>query len=462
MRNALLICLAMAPFATPAADAAPRPAVSVYFAEQKNALAAYQRRDVTAMLAAAQAMLVANPGHPPARYTLAAAQALAGRGDDALAGLEALADLGLVQQPRREPAFASLLDDPRFAQVEARFAANAQPRGKVRVVLAAQGLPGDFIPEAFARDEQGKRTLFASVRQRRIAAVADDGGVSDFVPQSRHGLMSALGVHVVGDELLVASSGMAEMRPADKALVGSAGVFAFARADGEPHGKWLLPPPASGPGHAIGDVLPLANGRLLATDSGRGIVWLLDRGSGHWYQLLGGPELAPTSDAIGSPQGIAALGSDRYAFADYTTGLWIVGEITVRDGAPSPDRAQPARILRERGASATLERLESDVPAALYGIDGLYTHGSHLIATQNGTNPQRLLRLRLNDERDRIVRVEVLASAHPDWDEITLGQVVGDEFRFVANSHWSKFDEQGELPKAETLSTPLIMAVDLR
>jgi hypothetical protein len=365
MRNALLFCVAMASFATPAADDAPRPAVSVYFAEQKNALAAYQRRDVTAMLAAAQAMLVANPGHPPARYTLAAAQALAGRGDDALAGLEALADLGLVQQPRREPAFASLLDDPRFAAVEARFAANAQPRGKVRIVLEAKGLPGDFIPEAFARDDAGERTLFASVRQRRIVAVSDDGEVSDFVPASRHGLMSALGLHVVGDEVLVASSGMAEMRPADKALVGGAGVFAFARGDGELRGRWLLPPPTSGRGHAIGDLLPLADGRVLATDSGRGILWLLDRGTGHWYRLAGGPELAQTADWLGSPQGIADLGDGRFALADYTTGLWIVSDLSVHDGVPKPSqhaargaaprarsarRARAARVRRPRGA----------------------------------------------------------------------------------------------------------------
>ncbi|HET7844299.1 MAG TPA: hypothetical protein VFL14_09130, partial [Xanthomonadales bacterium] len=333
----------------------------------------------------------------------------------------------------------------------------------VRVVLDAKGLPGDFVPEAFARDEPGARTLFASVRQRRIAAVADDGRVSDFAPAARDGLMSVLGLHVVGDEVLVASSGMAEMRPADASRVGSAGVFAFARDTGELRGRWLLPAPASGRGHAIGDLLPLAGGRVLATDSGLGIVWLLDRDSGHWYRLFGGPELAPTSDWIGSPQGIADLGDGAFAFADYTTGLWIARELEVVDGQPAPTASPPpARILRERGATAKLARLESDVPAALYGIDGLYVYRGDLIATQNGTNPQRVLRLHLDPGRTRIVRVEVIASGHPQWDEITLGEIVGDEFRFVANSHWSKFDAKGELPATDTLTPPTIMAVDLR
>ncbi|HET7843361.1 MAG TPA: hypothetical protein VFL14_04375, partial [Xanthomonadales bacterium] len=136
MRFAILLFFAMPAFASNGAtgDTASKwPHVAVYFAEQRRALAAYEQRDVETMRAAAQAMLVANPGHPPARYVLAAADALAGRGDSAIATLEALAALGLVQQPRKEPAFARLLDDPRFVAVEARFAENAKPRGDVRV-----------------------------------------------------------------------------------------------------------------------------------------------------------------------------------------------------------------------------------------------------------------------------------------------------------------------------------------
>lgn len=457
MRLALMLTLAMCSFASGGASGDPTskwPHVGAYFAAQQRAFAAYEKRDAPAFVANAKAMLEANPGHPPARYALAAASALVGDPEAALAELDALAAMGLVQQPRREPAFAALLDDPRFTAIEARFAGNAKPRGEVRVVLDAHGLPGDFIPEAFARDEDGKRTLFASVRQRRIAAVGDDGSVSDFVPTARDGLMSALGIHVAGDEVLVASSGMAEMRPGDAALHDSAGIFAFARDDGSLRGKWMLPTPSSGRGHAIGDLLVLPGGRILAGDSGGGALFVLDRRLGHWFRLYGGLGLGGDADWFGSPQGMAQLADDRVVFADYTTGLWIVDRIRI-DLHPQ-ENARPAR------ASSQLARLESDELAALYGIDGLYAYGDDLIATQNGTNPQRVLRLRLNAERNRIVRVEVLASAHPHWDEITLGEVVGDEFRFVANSHWSKFDANGELPAADTLSAPVIMAVDLR
>ena len=84
-----------------------------------------------------------------------------------------------------------------------------------------------------------------------------------------------------------------------------------------------------------------------------------------------------------------------------------------------------------------------------------------LLAIQNGTRPQRILRLRLDAAKSRIERVEVLAAAQPTWDEPTLGEVIGEEFCFVANSHWPKFGANGELPAAVELSPPRIECVAL-
>ena len=33
------------------------------------------------------------------------------------------------------------------------------------------------------------------------------------------------------------------------------------------------------------------------------------------------------------------------------------------------------------------------------------------------------------------------------FDEPNLGTVVGDEFYFIANSHWNRFDRDGNLPE---------------
>lgn len=447
---ALLCALAISsPLAArPPEQRAPLPSVRAYFAAQREAHAAYEAGDAAAFRKHAEAALRANPGHPPARYLVAAAAALAGDAALALAELEALAALGLVQSPRSERAFAKLLARPEFLALERRFSHNGQPRGRTRLRLATL-LPGDFVPESFAFDRARGRTQLASVRQRRIVAVDSRSRATGFVASGEHGLMSALGMHVSGDELLVASAGMPQMRPKDAKLDGTSAVFAFALADGKLRARWPLA------NATIGDLLVLDARRVLVSDSGNGTLYLLERDSGRWSKLPGGRGASDGSDVFSSPQGMARLDDGRVVFADYSTGLWLADLEALARGAPA------------QGAHGTIDpahgyrRLLADPPAALYGIDGLYARDDELVAIQNGTRPQRILRLRLDEARSRIVRVDVLAAARPTWDEPTLGEFDGDDFCFVANSHWPKFDANGELPPASELSPPRIECVAL-
>jgi hypothetical protein len=144
----------------------------------------------------------------------------------------------------------------------------------------------------------------------------------------------------------------------------------------------------------------------------------------------------------------------RIALADYESGLYALAT-----DLGEPPRASIARTRRKPAPEP--EPLSSAEPAALHGIDGLYAYRDSLIAIQNGTRPQRILRLKLDAEKRRIEHVEVLASNLPEWDEPTLGVIVDDAFYFVANSHWSKFDENGKLPPAGELTPPRIMRIAL-
>ena len=47
----------------------------------------------------------------------------------------------------------------------------------------------------------------------------------------------------------------------------------------------------------------------------------------------------------------------------------------------------------------------------------------------------------------------------PEFDEPNLCQVVGDDFYFIANSHWNRFDRDNNLPQG--LSGPIILKVTL-
>lgn len=53
----------------------------------------------------------------------------------------------------------------------------------------------------------------------------------------------------------------------------------------------------------------------------------------------------------------------------------------------------------------------------------------------------------------------VLARSLPEFDEPTLGVVVGNEFFLVANSHWNRFDAEANLP-AE-LTGPIVLKLSL-
>lgn len=450
---ALLAALAAARAAPSAIEPPGQPTGDTDVVEYEKAyvaaLKAYRGPRADVFLRAAQRVAALRPQHPPALYLLAGAQARAGAHDAALAQLTHLADLGLAFRADAEPAFAPLKDDPRFAAALARFAANLEPHGHAELVLEAK-LPGDFIPESLAYDAARERWLLGSVRQRRIAAVDADGRVAELVSPASNGLYSALGMAAVGEDLIVASSALREMQGADERSVGRCAVHAFALADGAPRGRWPL---STGAVCALGDVLPLASSRVLASDSLGGGIYALNRATGRYAAVLAPGQLR-------SPQGMVVLDWQRIAIADYEAGLYALrAELGPLTAQP---KGGPSSVTRtRRRTTVELEPLASAESAALYGIDGLYAHRDTLIAIQNGTRPQRILRLSLDPAKRRIERVEVLASNLPEWDEPTLGVVVGDAFYFVANSHWPRFGEDGKLPPAAELAPPRIMKIAL-
>jgi len=65
----------------------------------------------------------------------------------------------------------------------------------------------------------------------------------------------------------------------------------------------------------------------------------------------------------------------------------------------------------------------------------------------------------LSADGTAIESAEILAMNLPQFDEPTLGALVGDDFYFVANSHWNRFDADNNLP--EDLSGPIVLKIGL-
>lgn len=94
----------------------------------------------------------------------------------------------------------------------------------------------------------------------------------------------------------------------------------------------------------------------------------------------------------------------------------------------------------------------------LLGVDGLYAAGKGiLVGTQNGTTPQRVIRIRLGPHGLGIAGVDALASNESGFDDITLGVVAGNVFYFNAAGQWSLFGDDGKMPDAAKLKPATVL-----
>lgn len=134
--------------------------------------------------------------------------------------------------------------------------------------------------------------------------------------------------------------------------------------------------------------------------------------------------------------------------------------MVARDGRSALVADYALGLMRVDLTTGAVGRVPTLPGVATYGIDGLYSHGDALIAVQNGWQPHRVVRFEL-DANGRVARSTVLAANDPRFSEPTLGAVIGDRFRFIANSQWDRFGPEAVLPPDAELAAPLVLEVAL-
>jgi sugar lactone lactonase YvrE len=406
--------------------------VSALGADDINGLAAdmnaaHKARDYPAMEADADKLLEKVPGYPSVIYLLAVARVGHGDSAGALAALKQLADMGLYFDVRKGGNFTVLQDKPEFAALEARFAANRKPLGKA--VPAFRLMEPDFIPEGLAYDSASGDFFVASVHLRKILRVHGNT-ISTFANRAS-GLWSVMGLRAdpAHDALWVTSEALPQMQDYDAKLEGKSALLRFDLHSGALQGSYTAPDTGA---HGFNDLTVAADGSVYVADDSGG-VYLLVPGAGALKALT------PTG-ALLSSQGLALSADGRYLYiADYGAGLYaydLVGN--------------------------SLSRVNAPADVSTFGVDGLYLYGHDLLATQNGVEPQRVIRYRLDGTGRAIVSDEVLDANDPLVPEPTLITVVGDKLYVVANAQWSRFDDQGHLPANDQLQVPLIAELPLR
>jgi hypothetical protein len=95
------------------------------------------------------------------------------------------------------------------------------------------------------------------------------------------------------------------------------------------------------------------------------------------------------------------------------------------------------------------------------GCDGIVWYRGSIIAIQNGVSPARVVRFVLDPTGARFARAEVIDRNAAVADEPTIGEIVGRDFVYVANSQWEKHRDDGTVAPGARLTPPVLLAVPL-
>ena len=411
-------------FAIVCAAAAPCSVVADDYADARaDLVAAYQAENYPAMRVAAQKSLQSRPEYPGALFNLAFAEALDGDADAAMATLGRLVEKQIDYGVENIEAFAPLKEHPVWDSYLANIVTINQRVGKADV--EAQFDQSDFIPEGIAVAEGGG-VILGSIRHGQLLLEALEGGELVIGPA---GHWSVFGMRFDShDGLWFASSRVPQYAGIGDRSAYMAGLFRLDLETLDISERARLPVVEGG--QVLGDLVIADEETIYTTDSIDGPVYRYSITDGEYSILV-------PKGVFGSPQGLVLdVAGDYLYVADYIGGLY-----------------------RVRLADGDVEKVTVPDATSDYGIDGLYRHGNRLIAIQNGIQPHRVVAFSLSDDGLAIETAEILAMNLPEFDEPTLGAVVGDEFYFVANSHWNRFDEDNNLP--EDLTGPIVLEIKL-
>ncbi len=384
---------------------------------------AYQAGEFPAMVRAAENALAARPGYPGALFNLAYATSLNGGHAEALAILQGLAEQGVDYGVADADELAALQELPKWPQYAATIAELNTPVGEAAV--AFRHATGDFVPEGIVVD--GETAWIGSVRHGYIERLGPEPvRLSD---PGAGGHWSVFGMHA-GPQggLWYASAAVPQFVDIDAESQGRTGLFRLDPDTGETTVRAVLPDTDTE--QVLGDFVFVGEETIYATESLTGALYRYSISDNEFTEVIAPGKLR-------SMQGLVLDASGRFLYvADYVGGLYRVD----LDDYSTQKVSAPANIN-------------------LFGIDGLYRHSDRLIAIQNGVQPNRVAAFDLADDGLAVTAVKVLARSLPEFDEPTLGTVVGDEFLFVANSHWNRFDRDGNLPP--DLQGPVILRLQL-
>ena len=390
---------------------------------REQADAARKSGDKQARLKAVLELVALLNNAPDAIEAAAKAYAEAGDAEHALALLEKFGDLGQVDESLlsgENKSFSAMEKLPRYQSILQRFRENksAIAHGESVFELSDPGL----LAEDIDYDPRTKTFLITSVLEKKIVRVDSNGKVKDFALSPSHWPM--LGVKVDAARGLVWATEVAleDFKSVPKSEWGRSAILCFNLASGQ-----LARRIEAAGKTALGDLVLTRDGTAIVSDSANGGVYRL---SGDRLELVDGTDFI-------SPQTPAMHPDGKHVFVpDYARGIGVLDL-----------NSRQVRWV-DQGSKHT---------HALNGIDGLYFDGGSLIATQNGSSPERVVRFKLNSDFTAVASEQVIERSTPTLGDPTHGVVVGDYFYYIANSGWDVVDDSGEVKAGAKLTPARVM-----
>jgi sugar lactone lactonase YvrE len=363
--------------------------------------------------------------YPSAILSVARGYMEAGENEKALDALTDFADLGQMDDGMLDGSnkmFAPLAGSARYRAVLGKFEKNKSQvsRSELAFILSDPRLVAEDIDHDAASDS----FLITSVLKKKIVRLSKKGDISDFAQSPSGWPMLAIKMDNARKMVWATEVALDGFTAAPKADWGKSAILCFDLRSGK-----LLRRVEGPAGAALGDMVLDASGDPIVSDGTKGGVYRLRNGN---LQLVNGTDFI-------SPQTPAMIPDGRHALVpDYLRGVGVLD--------------------LETGGVKWLVSKET----ALNGVDGLYFEHGSLWLVQNGTSPERVMRIQLDASMTPVVSSEVIERSTPTLGDPTHGVLAGNVFYYIANSGWSELDDHGDLKPGGKLTTAHIMRLKVQ
>jgi len=405
------------------------PAVSSTMVEfhrlQDDMRKAHALHDTAAYLADSRKFLRLLNGSPDAVLQRMSAEAFCGEEASALSSYEQFVRMGQSSESAlQSKTFDKLRELPHFSEIHSAMTKNDVPISTATRVL--QMVDADILPEDIDYDSRSKTFYITSVLKRNVVAIDMNGHSRVFAEAPDRWPTMALKVDSRRGRLWVTEVAIAGFDTVSKSDWGRSAVLIYDMRTGR-----LLQRLEGPSGAAFGDMTLGPNGDAIVSDGDQGAVYRVSFNSQQFERLDDGSFISPQT-AVFHPDG-------RHLFVpDYFRGIGILD---------IPTKA--------------VVWIPMDGRYALNGIDGLYRSGRTLIATQNGTSPERVVRFQLDLTLQHIESESIIERATDTLGDPTHGVLVNGSFYYIANSGWDALDEHGNRRDGKVMSPAILMRVKL-